>query len=40
MTASMREYSLVLRVSLMVHAAARNSYAYIIIRSRSTIGDR
>ena len=39
MTASMREYSLVMR-GLVVHAAARNSYAYIIIRSRSTIGDR
>ena len=40
MTASMGEYSRVLRGSLVVHAAACNSYAYIIIRSRSTIGDR
>ena len=33
----MDEYSRVLRGSLVVHAAARNSYSYIIIRSRSTI---
>ena len=31
----MDEYSRVLRGSLVVHAAARNSYSYIIIRSRS-----
>ena len=40
MTASMGEYSRVLRGSLVVHAAAHNSYAYIIIRSRYKIGDR
>ena len=33
----MGEYSRVLRGSLVVHAAARNLYAYIIIRSRSMI---
>ena len=36
----MGEYLRVLRGSLVVHAAARNPYAYITIRSRSTIGDR
>ena len=37
MTSRMGEYSRVLRGSLVVHAATRNSYAYIIIRSRSMI---
>ena len=36
----MGEYSRVLRGSLVVHAAAWNAYAYIIIRSRSTIDDQ
>ena len=40
MTACMGEYSRVLRGSLVFRAAAMNSDAYIIIRSRSTIGDR